>query len=476
MRNLTLITLTLFSLLTVLTVAYAALYTWPNVEDLELSIAARDTGVWRSVLNMSVTYDGRYTTNLLHATSPLVFNKVGWYKYMVVATLLIFLLGSYVAVGHVFKQAKHVHKAAITLFFTSSILLSSPSLFFSVYSVCSSYTYFYPCIFILPTYVSVQMCLKAPNNKFALFLLSTLLIFLCVGFNEVFLPFFVILSLVVPSVLWFHDRERFKHALPLSLITLSFVLFFVTMPSALKKMNGEAPFTDFLFIKNSLIIYLRVILRYVASLSTVLLFLASYFFHDYHSRNFGNRPLVYMSLTVIPYLMTLPFFMAYPTTESIPERIYIPVVFLLYTVLFFFVFPAFWQRLLSHMQPSFTATKPIGLAVTLLMIVISVSVYSGRFGNMGTLVTELRSGAIRAYHERMAGNYARLLSGAHSNSKYVIVCVEETVSYPQSIFSDQDIENDRRHSKWNRFYEAYFNIDEIRVVGKNVNKFTSDKQ
>lgn len=476
MRSFSLITLTVFSLLTVLTVMYAALFSWPNVEDLELSIAARDTSVWRSVLNMSVTYDGRYATNLLHATNPLVFNKVGWYKYMVVTTLSMFLLGTYVAVGHVFGRAKTTHRAAITLFFTSSILLSTPSLFFSVFSVCSSYTYFYPCIFILPTYVSVQAYLRATKNRLAHFLLSTSLISLCVGFNEVFLPFFIILSLVVPSVLWFHDRDGFKYALPLSLITLGFVMFFVAMPSALKKMDGETPFTDFLFIKNSLIIYLQVILRYIAAPSTLLLFLSSYFFLDYHSRNFGNRPLVFMSLTVMPYVMTWPFFMAYPTTESIPERIYIPVVFLQYAVFFFFLFPALWQMLLSRNQPPFAGMKTMGFAVIFFAMTIGISVYSGCYGSMGTLVAELRSGEIRAYHERMARNYARLLSAASSSKKYEIVCVEGTMSYPESMFSDQDTENDRRNSKWNRFNEAYFNIDEIRVVGKNVNKFTFESQ
>lgn len=478
MRNLAFITIVLISMVTVLPVIYAAFFTWPNVEDLELSIAARDTSVWRSMLNMSITYDGRYATNLFHATNPLVYNKIEWYKYIVLATLFMFLLGAYVAVGNVFERAKTTHKVIIALFFVSSILLSSPSLYFSLYSVCASYAYFYPCIFVLLAYVSVQRYLQATQRKFALFLLCTLLIFISVGFNEVFLPFFVILSLVIPGLLWRQDREKFNHLLPISVVTLVFIAFFITTPSALKKLDGEASFAHLPFVKNSLIIYVHVIIRYVASPITLLMFLSSYFLSHYHSRNIGSWTLVSMSLTALPYAMTLPFFMAYPTTEIINERVYIPVLFVQYAVLFFFVFPALWNMLLGRgwIRSSGADARIMSLSLICVAVLIGRSVYSGNGGSMGTLVSELKSGKIHNHNKRMSRNYAKLVRATGSNSKYEIVCVDETASYPKSIFSDQDSENNRRHSKWNRFNEAYFKVDEIRVLGPNVNKFTFDRR
>lgn len=478
MKNLSLVTVVVLSLFTLLTVLYAALFSWPNVEDLELSIAARETSLWRSVLNMSVTYDGRYATNLLHAANPLVYNKVGWYKYMVIATLLMFLLSAYVAVGHVFERAKTTDRVVITLIFTASILLSTPSLFFSIYSVCSSYAYFYPCIFVLLAFVSVQLYLKATKKKFALFLLSTLLIFISAGFNEVFLPFFVILSLAVPWFLRRHDKDRFHHSLPISLITLGFVLFFITTPSAFQKMDGKVSFGDLTFIQNSLTVYLDVIIKYLASPIMLCMFLSSYFLISYHNRGIGSWELISLSLTVLPYTMTLPFFLAYPTTESITERIYIPVLFIQYAVLFFFLFPALWKWLLGRgwIRTSGTDFKIMSLSVSCVATFIGISVYSGNYGSMGTLISELKSGKIHDYNDRMSRNYEKLLRAADSNTKYELVCVEETISYPESIFSDQDVENNRRNSKWNRFNEAYFKVDEIRVLGPNVNKFTFETQ
>jgi hypothetical protein len=171
--------------------------------------------------------------------------------------------------------------------------------------------------------------------------------------------------------------------------------------------------------------------------------------------------------------MSWPFFIAFPTTNEIPERIYIPIVFLQITFLFFILMPFVWHKIHLHLklknQLLFSSFKNVTFVSSIFFVFFFTFIQNQ--GSVGLLISEINSGQIFAYHKFIENRYKILINAMNSSDKYKIVCVDMISDFPESFFCDQDIENDRTNSKWNRYYEAYFKIDELRVFGDNHNKF-----
>ena len=66
MKNFISYILLAFGLVCFFLLAYGAISSHPNVEDLELAILSKELGMWKACLHLAVTYDSRHFTNFMH--------------------------------------------------------------------------------------------------------------------------------------------------------------------------------------------------------------------------------------------------------------------------------------------------------------------------------------------------------------------------------------------------------------------------
>ena len=461
--------LLVLSITILLFVIYGALHSWPNVEDLEHSIASRDLGVWRSLTNRAITHDGRFSTNFLHATNFLVFGKVSWYKYIIISSISLLFLSLLSAVWLMTNTTRLLIQICLVMLLSSFVLLATPSLYYSLYGISFSYIYLYPCIFLLfQIAIAYKFYTADENRKLPLFILLTCLIFIGVGFSELFLAFYASIAVLIPLYFWFYNQKYFKQTIPLSILTIAFVFFFGLTPGVHQRMY-KSP--NILFIYDAFVVYLSYLKTYLFNPSSLLVLLFGVLFHKkfrFHLNDRFHTIGFILLFLIIPYLMTLPFYFANTGFQELAERIYVPISFMHITCLVFIIGPSLGGALFEKFK-----TRPntiVTISCLFLTLVVAANLYQGK-GSVGLLILESRNGQIKVFSQFMEDRYQKLDTPPINTEGVTVVCLDELKDFPSTLFCFQDFQNNRRDSKWNRFIEGYFNIDEVRVYGPQTNKF-----
>jgi len=461
------------TLIIIFFVVYGAFHSWPNVEDLEHSIASRDLNLWRSITNRAITHDGRYATNFLHASNFLVFNKVSWYKYIVLSTIFLLFFSVFGIIKLIFSQSKFLFHLGMSISFVAIIFLVSPSLYYALYGISFSYIYFYPCI-VLFFIIALSYKYFTTNSKYHLFLFTLLsfLLFFGIGLSELFLLFYLSLSFMLPLYFGIYDRKFLNKSIPLSLVMIICVLFFVLSPGVPSRME-QSP--SLVFIINALKIYIIYLKDYFLTWPVLLIFFYTALFNEKIKIVLTSKIHfwgILFLVFVIPYLMTLPFYFANPDISSLAERIYVPISLIQISILTFIIFPNIWNVVYKkYNKISFDKlNRVIYLFCFVMLFMVVLNIYKGK-GSIGLLFVESKTSQISDFNMFMRERYSKLSKASISKDEFKLVCLEELKTYPSTLYCFQDLQNNRRDSKWNRFIEAYFNIDEVRIYGNQINKF-----
>jgi len=143
-----------FILILLIIVGYSILFigatfTNPNAEDFSLSATAKNIGVAPSIIEVLISYDGRYFSNFLHAINPLAFGWINGYKWMSFFSLvfpvfiLFFFLRSFRSIFNKYDFF------VISSFFMLINYALTPSLPHLVFWMSSSFVYLYSWCFML---------------------------------------------------------------------------------------------------------------------------------------------------------------------------------------------------------------------------------------------------------------------------------------------------------------------------------------
>jgi hypothetical protein len=465
-----------FSLAIIALLVVGATHAHSNVEDIELALIARDIGIFDSWIHLSITYDGRYSTNMLQSINPLVFDKVLWYKYIIVFTLALFTTATYILSATIFSSYSKLQKLLVTLIFVSGFFLLNPSLAHSLYWMGSSFVYLFSCIFFFFSLAGVIAYTKiTPAGKKNSFLPLALLLFVSIGFSESFLPVYLLSSVFMVFYYLKHRKDALQYIIPVAIVMLASIIFMISTPGLGMRFQQpiESYFQQAVF-KASVVNYITFLVNTVNS-SAFWLVVAVAFYINLTSRSQSglliktkwHLPVAILSALLIVYLMTLPFYVTKSYTGEMPLRIYIPVLFLLSFFLLYVLVPSvnFHYPLNYHLKP---VLYPF---LALLLLLSTYQLYNGK-GPVGLLLTEYRNGELKKFDQFMTLRYSKLQVAVNSADSYKLVCLGELKDYPKSLYTYPDSEINRHNSKWHKFMEAYFKIDEVKVLGDSTLRFT----
>jgi hypothetical protein len=162
--------------------------------------------------------------------------------------------------------------------------------------------------------------------------------------------------------------------------------------------------------------------------------------------------------------MTLLYYFPTLDNTSNPEKIYTPVLFLLFVFVFVFVCSA------VPLPSALLKPRLLPFVKIILLLAVLGNFISGD-NNMSALIIDYRSGRLQEFKIFMDKRITLLSNVSQSNMPYKIVCTPALVDYPHSIYNPLDKETDRTTSKWNKCHEEYFRIDEVTTEEDSMRKF-----
>ncbi|MFN8321350.1 MAG: DUF6056 family protein [Chitinophagales bacterium] len=453
-----------------------AYYSYPGAEDYEVSCSSRDIGVISSVIESLTNYDGRYTTNLLHAINPLVFNWIRGYALMNFIGVFSLQLGLYLFMSLCLKTKSRLHGflySALVLV----VYMGSIPCYATFYQMTGNFVYLYPGAFVLFFLTALAQYFKEKKNTFSsnsYFLMTGSLLVIAIGFLELYLLFYAMLLTGILFYTWQTERTLLKNFLPIYFIGFSSILFFVLAPSVSAHISTfDQVINPVIFfnvfansIKNYTLALFYILLKPICICSIlygVILFQSKLF----ALKKVISRKNIFLFMTAImavTFLMTLLYYFPKMDDTSNPEKIYTPILFLL--LVFVFVFLCSAVPLPSALLRPYVSA---GVKVILLVIVL-VNFISGD-NNLSSLFADYRNGSLQKFKDFMDNRISLLKSASQSDMAYKTVCVPALVDYPKSIYNPLDKETDRNTSKWNKCHEEYFRIDEVTTEGDTTRKF-----
>ncbi len=456
-----------------------AWFSFPNAEDLSISYGPRDMGVVNSVVKLLQEYDGRYFTNLLHALNPLAFGAIeGYWLMPLLGIVLLAGAGAFFIATVANGTWQNGDALLVSLLFITCHMAISPSLPHDLYWMISSFVYMWPWTFTL-LWIGALVRYQR-SQQLVWFIVAAFGLICSLGMNEMFLVLNGVLLLIMAVYGWSGGVERWRRLLPLMVIGLSSILFFITCPGIHNRMAEQhlernmsyllgipyASASDLIFFvgqwltTNTILIPLAVVSMLLISVPRGFGLLKSIS----PWRAFG---IAFAGLAVL-WLMTWAYYVAMGTFTGIPERVFASVLYgfqIWIIAVFAYVSDriGMTERIGTHPRLSRVFIALLGI-VALSSIVLSEN-------NINNIRREYTDGTYQRYKTKMRERY-RILALAKDGSEWTEAVFEPLSSPPTTNFYPPEILPNRSMQSWNRAYERYFGIDEARLKNDTLTKLT----
>ena len=453
-----------------------AIHSAPNAEEFELSSGPRDIGVIRFLANLFIRYDGRYSTNLLHAFNPLSINWIAGYKLLpIIATSLLVLSMKYIFDS--LFEATQKHTILLLAMLSSFVMMGAvPSLPYTLYWAGASFVYLYPCIFSLFFIGSlvryIRSCSSSANMKY--FFLSSIALFFGVGFNEMFLPFYGLLLSGLFLYYFFFDKSVLRQLMPIIMVGVMSILFFIAAPGVSARLSdSDKPFSIKILTNN--------MVNLIDTLSSefslpIVIFLLLYVCYLAVSKQLVLRfdlkkkhlIIIITTMVALPFLMAIAYYYPKQSMYGYPERIYAPTIFIFLMLQLIFVVGA--SKLFAHKieQVKVSQLKWVGVIV---LLFLGLDLVVGE-NNIALLYQDFRTGKLSHFKQFTDERFAQLALASQNNDEYTFITVPKLDdNYPTSIYTYPDEETNRANSIWNKYHEEYFKLNTIMVAGDTTQKF-----
>lgn len=444
----------LYSFISILIGAY---YAYPNAEDLSVAMLARDKGILNGIVYLLQTFDGRYTTNLLHGLNPLAFDFYYGNKIMPIITFGLLTWALFTFLTNQFREKRKAENGLYAFVFVS-LFFSVLDLSQSLYWMICSFVYIYPLIFFLFFY---SFFLKyRQSSRIRDYVLSLLFLFLSVGCCELYIPVFGIILIL----LFFHFIKDSQHRQTMTwylIVYISSSLLFITSPGITYRLGVYNNLRSEVF--NDL--FYKAFDYSLSSFSSwtylpLILFLILFSLKYYHSLEVKYRVLIlFLGLSTIFFIWTTVLLLM--GNSGFSTRILpLPVFILLVTLLF--ILPNYSDYL-------FSKKKYLAIGLFVLFIYFDNS-YS-------RIYKDFHSGKLTHFKQEMDLQYAQLRNAKKDSCLSIVFIKNITPLLPSSIASQPYIKSNRYgktkqgewHAEWYNVYETYFRVDEVRLEGDTIN-------
>jgi hypothetical protein len=285
-----------------------------------------------------------------------------------------------------------------------------------------------------------------------------------IGMNEMFLS--VNLALLAALALYgpvMEGRQRWQGVVPMIVVGLLSIALFITSPGISNRLAGDSqgfvPMHLVQMLANSVTDFSAYTLRW--SFMGLLLIPSSLLM----GRLLGPLPrlrhrgfaLLAGLLTV--YSMTLAFYLTVGDATKDPMRIFTSVLLGFQLVMA--------AGVLLFLSPTRICTSPKWSAVVAVAMVVGLALPGN---NYTLLMQEFCAGNLSAYRAAMTQRYATLREAAASDASWKQATVPQLTAIPTIIQLETEMQPDRSTPHWNRAYEAYFRLDEVRYTTDTITK------
>lgn len=448
----------LFCLLVLFWLFIGAYYSYPNAEDLSLANISRDEGILNAATRVLCTFDGRYTTNLLHGLNFLAFDWYYGYKWMPPIAISLFTWSCFFFIKSIFiKSISNYYAILSSLIFVCIFFTVAPTLQHSLYWMIASFVYLYPWIFLFFLGGFILKYMESEKNIW--FFLSLLFLFLATGLNEMFLVFNgVLISFLL--VISFKKKKFFLESSLLFIIGILSILLFITSPGIIYRINAQNNesliFTQLMFKASGF--FLNATLNWLFKNVFIVFggFLIFYFLPE--RKIFLTKKQVLLILIVAistAFLMTFTFYlpMGY---NFYPRRVFSSLLpFFLLSLVFIFIFIFKKKQVIN----------------SYFVVCISSFLLLGIFNsknNINTIKEEYSNGILTRFKSKMDKQYYLLKNVKRGEFIWSKVELKKLDSLPSVTAYGPNIEPNRKDYFWNEAYQIYFHVDEVCLEGDTV--------
>jgi hypothetical protein len=460
-------------------VLFTSAFIHPNGEDILIAQKWRDQGILQACINMLMGFDGRYFTNILHGLSPLSFGWYNGFKITPAVILLLMLAGSTFLLRQIAPNASFKTQLLHAGMLVMAGVAIAPSLPHQLFFYIGSIVYFLPWAFLFAScgfyYLHLKQC-----NDVAYFAASVVFLIMGNGMNEMFLALNmgIVLLLGYYTCSQHNHREKKLSWIALAIAYFGTSLFFVSSPGITQRLDDHAQVRiahntfDFLLygLQEFWLVYIpHFFTRAWEAIPTIVL-LALFI----HSSNSGKQQL---PLKKMLFILTLGIFFICASTFAYyfsiagfndnANRIY-------NTVYFGIILIGVWSTLvlLLHCNRFFSMQRITYLRGT--MVLLLAAGFFNPYNNFGKMLAELNSGTISNFDKQIQERLRSIRKAQQQNGCKTAYFTELTQK-PVTIWHNTDLMPNRKESFWNRGYERYFYIDEVRVVGDTSGLFNKIK-
>lgn len=447
-----------------------AYYSYPNAEDLSLSVLPKEKYgfIWSIIVTMA-DFDGRYFTNVLHAINPLVFDWLNGYKIMPIVGVFFVFLSLFFFLKTLFsKYIKTYHLLFISAAIVLHSIIVSPSLPHFIYWMVSSFVYLYPwgLVFLWLTFLIKYY--RTLNTKIAnfWFLCASICLSAAIGMNEMFLP--LNLFLLVGATWFFLKKDKFYQLLPFLLVGLASFYLFLSSPGINERASSFVEERNFEYYYKNFLLSLRhfglaLYLWIVSTPFSILLSMAICLSLPTKIRRILKQtPLfVILFLWIVLYSMIIPYYYGMGVYTYFPSRIYTSIVlgfFLIFNLSLIYGLELFREKVKS-LNFFLKKTKSNIILVTISVICVSLFLFDN---NILIIKNDYHAGILSAYKNEIELRYSIINDAKRDTTSFKIASIKPLKNKPKSIYYGPDIHPNRKKEYWNKAYEEYFNVDEVR--------------
>ncbi len=457
-----------------------AWHCFPNAEDLSLSVEAIEKGFSGSIQGLLTEFDGRYFTNTLHALNPLVWGWFMGYQLMPVIGILLMVLSLWFLLSTLATGPDWRWKSLLmSLTYLMVHLSVAPSLPHDLYWMMSSFVYMWPWIFFFLFLGSLLRYMRTSKGMIQnmWFLLCVASLVSGIGINEMFLVLYSLTLMVLAYVSWRKGLLTVVLAVPLLIVGLSSMVFFVSCPGIVHRMANQDVVRDW----NHIIAVVSVSSSHLSSFLWEICFenltvfpwvvVASIATPEDIRIKLSRVPLshsaVYAAFGILClWVMTWAYYWPMGADAVAPTRV---KTSLLYGIQLWMWGVA--ARILagtSHKGSSFLSFRPYFHTPIILTALMCVDLTMFR-NNISEIKREYSTGVLTGYREQMLKRHDMLASSLHKGTWNVAV-VPPITYLPTTVFAQPLLSPNRDPQYWNEAYERYYKLDEVRLSVDTITK------
>jgi hypothetical protein len=474
------ITLCLFVICCLWWLGLGAWHCFPNAEDLSLSVEAIEKGFLGSIQGLLTSYDGRYFTNALHALNPLVWGWFMGYQLMPTIGILLVVLSLWFLLTTISTERDWHWKAMLLSVSYLMVHLSvTPSLSHDLYWMVSSFVYMWPWAFFFIFLGSMLRYLRTPEGRLRnMWFLTCAASLVCgIGINEMFLVLYSLTIAIMALVAWKKGMRTLVSTAPLLIIGMASMAFFVSCPGIGHRLADQEVVRDWNHIVDVLSVSSVHLWSFVGETwfgnlmvlpwAIVASILIPADLRDRLSSVPWSRAVLYAVIGLCClWAMTWAYYWPMGADAIAPNRIQTS---LLYGIqLWTWGLMARFISGVSIRSRKFSDVRLNSVIPSVLAMVMCGDVMLSH-NNITEIRREFSNGTLSGYREQMLNRH-RVLEGTSHTGAWNVAVVPPVTHFPTTVFDPPLLYPNRHPDYWNKAYERYYLLDEVRLSTDTVTK------